>query len=183
MALDPSSMHLSGPIPGQSLTVAPGSVPWEKPPMYTTVDQAMKFFLQSFQNEENVHEFLATMESGAPLDTVVYTILSHGFAEGKWTPSLMILLIKPVVTMLAAILKHAGIKYLPSYTPHKGKNDGVFAMLMQKKEKDKVTQEQIKTVMEDAKAKEAMPDTGTLSTPPPQSKGFMSMPAALQGAE
>lgn len=175
--IDPSVAHLSGPIAGSSLTRAPGSVPWEKPPQYTSVDEVMHFFLEQFQDPKMVHHFLATMEAGAPLDITIYTILSHGFSEGKWTPSLMILLIKPLTALCMMLLHRANVKYIPSYSPKKGENDDLFAMVAKKKEKDKVTAAEAKKFI--CAAKTAVAPTATLpeqAAAVPQG-GFMSPPS------
>lgn len=169
MNMPQDAQHMSGPIPGSSLTVAPGSVPWEKPPMFTQVDDAVQFIIKQFQNKENVHRFLATMEMGAPLDTTVWTLIQHGFMDGKWTPSLGMLLIKPITYLLTAMLKRAKIKYLISYSPQKGQLDDLFAGLQQKKEKQKVSDTQVKQFMSDAKSQTAAPPTmptGGLMSPP-----------------
>jgi hypothetical protein len=176
MPIDPSVAHLSGPIAGSSLTRAPGSVPWEKPPQYTSVDDAMQFFVKAFQNPDNVHQFLATIEAGAPLDVTIYTILSHGFAEGKWTPSLMILLIKPLTMLLHVMLDRAKIKYIATYTPQKGKLDSLFDLVNQKKTQEKVTSQQVSQFVKVAKDQVA-PTTPDI--PAPASAGLMSPPQGL----
>lgn len=167
-------MHIDGPIPGQSLTHAPGSVPWEHPPKFTDVNSAMQFLLKQLQDEETVHSFLASIEAGAPLDITVYTVLSHGFAEGLWTPSLMILLVKPLSTLLAAMLRHAGIKALASYTPQKGKLDNVFATIATKQQQAKVQTPKIKELMMQAKNMQ-LPSSNSPAVVS-ANKGFMSPP-------
>lgn len=173
MNLPQDAQHLSGPIPGSSLTVAPGSVPWEQPSMFTKVDDAIQFILKQFQNKDTVHRFLATMEMGAPLDVVVWTVISHGFTEGKWTPSLGMLLVKPVTYLFLSLLKRAKIKYLVSYSPRKGQLDDLFAGIEMKKKQQKVSETQVKEFIDGAKVKEA--------TPTVPSNGLMSPPQTNQG--
>lgn len=173
MPIPSNALHFSGPIAGSSLTRAPGSVPWEKPPMYTTVDDAMKFFVQQFQNPMMVHSFLATIEAGAPLDVTIYTILSHGFAEGKWTPSLMVMLIKPFTALCVMLLHRAKIKYIPSYSQKKGQLDNIFDLINQKKAQDKVTNMQVKNIVGTAKTATAPSATPMPATP---AGGLMSPP-------
>lgn len=190
MPIDPSVAHLSGPIPGSSLTVAPGSVPWEKPPMFTQVDDAIQYILKQFQSKDVVHQFLATMEMGAPLDTVVWTTLQHGFMSGKWSPSLALLLIKPVTYLFTAMLKRAGVKYITTYSPKKGQLDDLFAGIQQKDKQAKVNSAKVKEFMIDAKSQ----DTSNIPTSaqslgnglmvPPQAAPSQSLgnPPPAQGA-
>lgn len=146
--LSPANAHFSGPIPGESLTRAPGSVPWERPPQYTKVDEVMHYFIQQFQNKDIVHNLLAVIEQGAPLDTVIHTILMHGFTEGKWTPALAIMLVHPLEALFRNMLKRAGIKYINSYTAHKGQNDSVFQAAIDKKDQDAVNTQRAKDFMQ-----------------------------------
>lgn len=174
MNLSPSNMHLSGPIPGQSLTVDPGSVPWETPPKFTQVDDAIQFIIKQMQDPQHVHAFLATMEMGAPLDTVLGTLIQHGFAEGLWTPSLGAILMQPLAHMFVAMLKRAGIKYIPSYRPMKGQLDSLFGAVQKKSAQQKVTKEEFKKFQDQLKtssdAADAMnaPPSGGLMSPPTQ---------------
>jgi len=176
MQMSHASAQFSGPIPGESLTVAPGSVPWEQPPKFTQVNDAMQYILNKMQDPKQIHAFLATMEMGAPLDAVLWTLIQHGFAEGLWTPSLGIILMQPLAHFFVNILKRAGIKYIPSYTPFKGENDDLFGAVRQKQVKQKIDKEEVKKF--EASLKTAS-DTSTMVSSIP-SGGLMSPPT--QGA-
>ncbi len=144
MPLNPSQLGLSGPIPGESLTRAPGDAPWEKPPQYAQIDDAMNFIMKQFSDRAHCHGLLAVLEAGAPMDVIVSTILKHGFAEGKWTPSLAALLAKPLALLLHKLATQAGVKYIPSYKNPKNDLNQLLAMVESKKHKEKVTAEQVK---------------------------------------
>lgn len=101
--------RFDAPIPGQSLTVAPGTHPFEKPPKYTKLDDAMSFLFQSCTQTNNLHRLLAMMESGISIEAIAKTLLFAGFSQGLWTPDLYLLMMKPTAAMLMAIAKKAGI--------------------------------------------------------------------------
>lgn len=100
------------PIPGQSLTKEPGASPWEKPPQFTDIDDAMEFLFNNITNPKNAHKLCALMEAGVPITSIVETILKGGFMEGKWTPDLMIILLKPVSALIMKIGQMYDIEYV-----------------------------------------------------------------------
>ncbi len=60
----------SRPIPGQSLTAELGNRPWQSPPQYSTLEEAMDWYLERFDSQEIVDELMAVLESGIPISTV-----------------------------------------------------------------------------------------------------------------
>lgn len=96
------------PIPGESLTKAPGSQKWEKPPQFTNPEDALEFIYDNMMKPRNMEKLLALMDAGVPVEAIARTTLFAGFAEGKWTPSLVALMARPVFSMVAGIAKAAG---------------------------------------------------------------------------
>lgn len=96
---------MGGPIPGQSLTKEPGASPWEKPPQFTDLDEAMSFLIQNMTEPKVAHKLLALMEAGIPITSILDTLLMQGFMDGKWTPDLAILLAKPLTALLIKIAR------------------------------------------------------------------------------
>ena len=94
-ALDPHS----SPIPGQSLTMRPGSQKFERPPQFTNPDDCIMFVLDRIEQNHNVKEdYLRQMASGVPVEYIVNTISFVGFSEGMWSPDVAEL-IKPPLAM------------------------------------------------------------------------------------
>lgn len=180
-----SQMALSGPMPGENLTQPLGNRPWQKPPQYTTVDQVMHSVMQSFQDKETVHKLLASLEAGAPMDTLLRTILMHGFSEGKWTYHLGVLVAAPLGALLHRIAKQAGVKYIPSYKNPKKDTYAVYDMVAKKKAQDEITAQEVKKFQAGIKAKDtntklSPQETVALSSPP--SGGLMSPPSQGQSS-
>lgn len=103
---------MGGPIPGQSLTREPGASPWEKPPQYTDLDEAMEFLVNSITKTKNAHSLLALMEGGVPITAILQTILMQGFMDGKWTPDLAILLMQPLTALLIKMAQMYEIEFV-----------------------------------------------------------------------
>lgn len=105
------------PIPGHSLTHAPKSMPWEKPPQFVQVDEAMDFLMEQFLEPQYLKQMLMLMSAGMSIEAITRTIIMTGFAKGKWTPTLGMLLYKPIMLALISIAKKAGLDDTPVAHP------------------------------------------------------------------
>jgi hypothetical protein len=76
---------LTAPIPGQSLTVEPGSVPWEQPPQYVTIDDVASFYSDKLDNPEAIFELMSLLENGTPVLTIVNTMVKTSIMKGYHT--------------------------------------------------------------------------------------------------
>lgn len=75
----------TAPIPGQSLTVEPGSVPWEQPSQYVTIDDVASFYSDKLDNPEAIFELMSLLEKGTPILTVVNTMVKASIMKGYHT--------------------------------------------------------------------------------------------------
>ena len=75
----------TAPIPGQSLTVEPGSVPWEQPPQYVTIDDVASFYSDKMDNPEAIFELMSLLEKGIPILTIVNTMVKASIMKGYHT--------------------------------------------------------------------------------------------------
>lgn len=113
MEEDEKNFHynpLDKPIPGASLTVEPGSRPWEQPPSYVDVDEFLDTMFAKFTEQEHAHRVFALMEAGLPIETLVRTTLTGAFAEGKITPDVALLAAGPMAGFFKIMADDAGIK-------------------------------------------------------------------------
>lgn len=102
--------RFSAPVPGESLTSTPRNMQFEQPPQFTDLEEATEFVWDQLNKRGNTLKLLAMLDKQVPVDGLVKTILFSGFASGKWTPDLAILMAKPIIAMIMAIGKGAGIK-------------------------------------------------------------------------
>lgn len=102
----------NAPIPGESLTRPPGGAPYEKPPQFADPRMAAEFVWSKMTQPRNVAMLKATMNKGATAESIANTVLREGFNTGKWTPDTAIMMSKPVLAMVTAVGKKAGVKNL-----------------------------------------------------------------------
>ncbi len=107
----------SAPIPGHSLTHEPKNMPWEHPPQFVQVDEAMNFLMNQLLEPFYLKQMLQLMNAGMSIEAITRTIIMTGFATGKWTPTLGMLLYKPLMLALISIAKRAGLTDTPVAHP------------------------------------------------------------------
>jgi len=98
-------------MPGQSLTKASKSYPWESPPQFTEPDDVMDFYFDRFEDEETLFNMFALLEAKVPVSRIVDSMLLHGFSEGLYTPDVAILVAEDLMMSLAVIAQEADIDY------------------------------------------------------------------------
>ncbi len=101
--------RFSAPVAGESLTSTPQNMVFEKPPQFTDLETATEFVWDQMNKRDNTLKLLAMLDKQIPVDGLAKTILFSGFASGKWTPDLAVLMAKPVIAMIMTIGKSAGI--------------------------------------------------------------------------
>lgn len=104
--------HMNRPIPGQSLTSNPDELyPWESPPEFVRVNDALDYILDFLIEEENYTSIVGAIGEGIPISDVVQQIIYMGFSNGKWNPDMMMLLIEPLMYMIMSLCEKAGVQY------------------------------------------------------------------------
>ena len=100
---------LDRPVPGQSLTEAPGANPWEKPPQQTDPKSvANALFMQSTE-PKNARQLLRLMDAGVPIETIVEPILMHGVQEGQWSMDVAMAVGPAYMGILLGMAHRAGV--------------------------------------------------------------------------
>jgi hypothetical protein len=82
----------NAPIPGESLTREPGNAPWEQPPQYAKLEDAMNFYMTRFEDDEFLEELLFIVSNDMPIELVVENMLLYAEMNGKHTGDVSILL-------------------------------------------------------------------------------------------
>lgn len=155
------SSMLDGPIPGQSLTDEPGKAAWENPPEYVDVGAALEYILQQATRRDFLKQYYVLVQNKVPLESITRVILFQGFGQGKWTVDMMVLLNKPVLQMLVAIAKAAGLEYTIPMPYHQKSQDMA-----------KILEQNMPVVA--GEGMESSPEEPMM--PPPAAGGLMSPP-------
>jgi len=107
-AMQPS---LNRPIPGQSLTSELGGRPWQSPPQYATVDDAMDWYLERFDSQEVVEELMSVIESGIPLSTLASSMQLGAVLNGVHSIDVGVLVMPIIIEMMKYLAEQTDTKY------------------------------------------------------------------------
>ena len=71
------------PIPGSGLTKEVGASPLKNPPQYTTVDEAIEFYVKQMSTDTFSNQVADVLEMGVPITSLVNIIQMHSVMEGR----------------------------------------------------------------------------------------------------
>lgn len=124
-------------IPGQSLTAELGSRPWQQPAQYTTVEEALDYYLPRLQSEEVSAQLLDVLEMGIPVTTVANTLQLGSVMEGKHSVDVGMLILPVLVELIMLIGDTAGVEYTTGLEKDKVTRSSLVDLAVTKfKEKD-----------------------------------------------
>lgn len=101
----------SAPIPGQSLTAELGARPWQNPPEYPTVDEAIEYYMQRMSSEDFMVQVSDILEMGVPVAVLANTMQMSSVMEGLHTIDVGMMVLPLLMEMLMLIGDAADIKY------------------------------------------------------------------------
>lgn len=101
----------TAPIPGQSLTIEPGSVPWEQPPQHVTIDDVASFYSDKLDNPEAIFELMSLLERGIPILTIVNTMVKTSIMKGYHTVDTGFLVTPIIVEIIKTIADLNDVMY------------------------------------------------------------------------
>ena len=99
------------PIPGMSLTHELGDRPWQNPPQYSTVDDAIEYYMGRMSSEDFMVQAVDILEMGVPVTTLANTMQMSGVMEGTHSIDTGMLVLPVIMEMLMLLGDSAGIKY------------------------------------------------------------------------
>ena len=103
---------IDAPIAGQSLTAELGNRPWQKPAQYTTVEEALDFYIPRLTDVETQDDLMNVIELGIPLTTIADALQSGGTMDGKHSIDVGILIIPVLIETLAYLAEEQGLEYV-----------------------------------------------------------------------
>ena len=112
---------LDGPIAGQSLTAEINGRPWLNPPQYTTVDEAIEYYLERMSSEEFTDQLEDVLEMGVPVTTLANTIQLGSVMDGVHSVDIGMLVMPFIMEMIMLVGESSGVKYNSGMeNPNKG---------------------------------------------------------------
>ena len=154
------------PIPGMSLTAELGNRPWQQPPQYSTVEEALQYYIPRLTNPELLDQLLDVMETGIPLTTIADAMQTGGVMEGKHSLDVGILIIPVLIETMAYLAEEAGIEYDEGSNVETSPDivsDSTMALIKQKVKAKMGKSEEEKPVIEEPQPQEESPSGGLMS--------------------
>lgn len=111
MAIENNEPLFDAPIPGMGMTHELGARPWQNPAQYSTVEEALEYYIPRFANDEVTDQLLDVLEMGVPVTTLANTIQLGGVMEGKHNIDVGMLVIPVLMELIMYIADREGIKY------------------------------------------------------------------------
>ncbi len=102
---------IDAPIAGQSLTSEVGGWPWEQPPQYSTVEEALEFYLPRLTEPTLQNDLMNVIEMGLPLTTIANALQQGAVMQGTHSLDLGILIMPVIIEMLAYLATERGIEF------------------------------------------------------------------------
>jgi len=113
---------LDAPIAGQHMVSELGGRPWQQAPQYTTVDEAIEYYLDRMSSEEFAEQLVDVLEMDVPVTTLANTIQMAGVMDGKHSIDVGMLVMPLLMEMIMLVGDMAGVKYDSGMeNPNKGK--------------------------------------------------------------
>ena len=128
----PNEVSFNRPIPGQSLTAPLGGRPWQTPPQYTTVEEALDYYIPRLDSDEVSSQLIDVMEMGIPITDIANTMQLAGVLEGKHTVDVGMLILPVLVELLMLIGDTAKIKYTSGLDKDKSIRGSLVDLAVQK---------------------------------------------------
>lgn len=105
-------VSIDAPIAGQSLTTELGNRPWEQPPQYTTVEDALNFYIPRIMEPTLRNDMLNTLEMGVPITTFANALQMAAVMQGKHTIDVGILVLPVLIEAIAYVADLEDVDYV-----------------------------------------------------------------------
>lgn len=129
---------LDAPIAGQHMVSELGGRPWQQAPQYTTVDEAIEYYLDRMSSEEFTEQLVDVLEMDVPVTTLANTIQMAGVMDGKHSIDVGMLVMPLLMEMIMLVGDMADVKYDSGMeNPNKGKTrDTLIESVRQKLQRE-----------------------------------------------
>lgn len=113
----------NGPIPGESLTRAPKSFPWERPPEMSDPEEVLMHYLDKMMKPEIMESAMDALEVGMTVKDLVDGILRVGVSEGLHTIDVSLLVAPAVHEAIKRTADDLGVEYEEGLEDKKAKTE------------------------------------------------------------
>jgi len=153
--------NFDAPIPGQSLTHEVGARPWQSPPQYVTIEEAMEFYIPRLASDKIAQRTLDILERGVPITALAETTTLGGVMQGLHTIDVAVLINPILVEFIEGLAKQAGIEYTLGDTDDDEKEPDGFVLKEAMQSLEKMDLEEI--VEDEVEEPTETPSVGLMS--------------------
>lgn len=100
------------PIPGMSLTHELGARPWQTPPEFVSIEEALDFYIPRLTDTNYMGRLIDIIETKIPLTSIADTLTLGGVMQGLHTIDVAVLVNPILVELMEGIAKNAEIDYV-----------------------------------------------------------------------
>jgi|TARA_R110001592_G_scaffold32331_1_gene113409 hypothetical protein len=112
MAVNNIEQRFEAPIAGMAMTHEVGARPWQQPAQYTSVEEALQYYLPRMQDDAFTDSLINVIEMGMPLTTLANTIQLAGVMDGRHNIDVGILIMPVLIEMMQLVAEAEGVKYV-----------------------------------------------------------------------
>jgi hypothetical protein len=124
---------LDAPIPGQSWTNPPNTMPWDRPPQFADVNEGLTYIFKKLRQPDTTKQMLNLMDAGMPVDMLAEGLLMQLFMKGTVGAPALIPMVGPLNVMLIRMAETAGITPQVSTQMNKGQDFDPLELLAAQK--------------------------------------------------
>ena len=106
-----AEMNLDAPVAGMSLTAELGARPWQKPPQYNTVDQAVDYYVTRLNSDEASEQVVDILEMGVSTSKLANIIQLGSVMEGVHSIDVGVLVTPVIIEFIKLIGDSSNVKY------------------------------------------------------------------------
>lgn len=160
-------------VPGMGLTAEPRGRPWSNPPQYSTVEDAVSFYMPMFEREEFQVLLIEQLENQIPMTAIANIFVTASVMEGKHSIDVGILVAPVLIEAMITIAENAGVDYVVGNESERYKDEDESLELIKRAldgidddgEPEMQQEQQQQQEEEPVMAEEAMPQRSGLMAP------------------
>ena len=111
MALPNLQPSFDAPIPGQSMVSELGARPWQQPSQYTTIEEAVDFYISKMSSDDVAMQIEDILEMGVSVADLAHVIQLSNVMEGVHSIDVGVMATPVLIEFIMLIGDSADIKY------------------------------------------------------------------------
>lgn len=154
---DAPQVALDAPIPGQGLTAPLGGRPWQRPPEFSTPEEALAFYVEKITDKRASQKMFDLLELGLPVDKLVDTMQIGGVMEGLHSVDVGMIIAPALHEVVTKMADKVGVKYTSmAEINEEAPTESQVAVVM-----DKLRSEDETTLVQDKQSEKEVPTEET----------------------